>query len=72
MESKPKPRARPKDTVKREQQHSATNQSNAVKVERITEKKLGFYTKSVLKLKLQEQELTKDKISSLLFKPSET
>lgn len=46
---------RPKDTVKRE--HSATNNSNAVKQKRIEAKQLTDVV-HILKLKLQEQELT--------------
>lgn len=54
-----KPRAkgtqRPKDTVKRE--HSATNNSNQVKLKRIEAKQLNDVV-HILKLKLQEQEIT--------------
>lgn len=57
VDVKPKSKGsqRPKDTVKRDQ--SATNNHNAAKVKRIEAKTLNDVVQ-ILKLKLQEQELS--------------
>jgi hypothetical protein len=66
VDVKPKSKGsqRPKDTVKRDQ--SATNNHNAVKVKRIEAKTLNDVVQ-ILKLKLQEQELSSQLLQNLFF-----
>lgn len=66
---KPKSKAsqRPKDTVKREMSASNAN-PHGVKMKRVEMKQLNDVV-SILKLKLQEQELTSQAIKGLLFSP---
>lgn len=66
---KPKSKAsqRPKDTVKREMSASNAN-PHGVKMKRVKMKQLNDVV-SILKLKLQEQELTSQSIKGLLFSP---
>jgi hypothetical protein len=66
---KPKSKAsqRPKDTVKREMSAGNSN-PHGVKMKRVEMKQLNDVV-PILKLKLQEQELTSQAIKGLLFSP---